>query len=157
MATKKKAKKVAKGTKPVKRAPKRSAKKAKARAKAPKRAPETNIESDIARDSVESVARAEDAAALKKPFDLSPMTEDEEKRLRACWTTEEYNFEAQSIKRSRGDAYPSDWFAKVMSDGGIYSIIRERAGKTNEPAITLMGGDGAVLATLPGPKPPEPA
>jgi hypothetical protein len=68
------------------------------------------------------------------------LTATEIERLNAAQTDEQWNAACLAVKRTRGNAYPPDWAAVVLQDGGVYEAFQKRMGRTGS-GIEVRGLD----------------
>jgi len=60
----------------------------------------------------------------EKKMDKLRLTDEEFKSLAATKSETEWNTQCSNIKRSRGGAYPSDWYHKVVLSGLMAKTIK---------------------------------
>jgi len=62
---------------------------------------------------------------------LIGLTEPEHQALLAARSDDEWNAACLAIKKVRGgQAYPPDWYEKVLADGGAFHQFQARMGRT---------------------------
>lgn len=73
---------------------------------------------------------------------MDKLTEIEYTRLRLVESDQEWDAVCHSIKKAHDGVYPTDWWERVMCDGGPFEQFQARMGRAGEPAITIHGSDG---------------
>ncbi len=77
---------------------------------------------------------------------MANLTQDEINQLEVVQTEDEWNAACKTIKKTHGDRYPDDWFAKVLQSG-LSNRVLARFGEKPGMYLSSVGDDGKVKDT----------